>query len=146
MLNYYERNVGHEFDKQKEAPFINKRYEHAPHLHVPSHGEKVWPCSADSGQHTYHTIARPPSYGPPERILTDQLGGGGPGAPSRPWPTHSSDYGGSGLVWSNVRQKVTLGRVPVTLQKSPLVCLLQQIWASYDNARVPTYYKKINDQ
>ena len=70
MLNYYGRNVGHEFDKQKEAPFINKRYEHAPHLHVPSHGEKVWPCSADSGQHTYHTIARPPSYGPLERILT----------------------------------------------------------------------------
>ena len=60
MLNYYGRNVGHEFDKQKEAPFINKRYEHAPHLHVPSHGEKVWPrsSSADSGQHTYHTIAR----------------------------------------------------------------------------------------
>ena len=89
MLNYYERNVGPELTKQKEAPFINKRYEHAPHLHVPSHGEKVWPCSADSGQHTYHTIARPPSYGPLERILTDQLGGGGPGAPSRPWPTHS---------------------------------------------------------
>ncbi len=98
MLNYYERNVGHELTKQKEAPFINKRYEHAPHLHVRSHGEKVWPCSADSGQHTYHTIARPPSYGPLERILTDQLGGGGPGAPSRPWPTDSSDYGGSGLV------------------------------------------------
>ena len=59
MLNYYGRNVGHEFDKQKEAPFINKRYEHAPHLHVPSHGEKVWPlCSADSGQHTY-TLTTP---------------------------------------------------------------------------------------
>ena len=81
MLNYYERNVGHELTKQKEAPFINKRYEHAPHLHVPSHGEKVWPCSADSGQHTNHTIARPPSYGPLERILTDQLGEGGGKSP-----------------------------------------------------------------
>ena len=54
------------------------------------------------------------------------------------------DDDGSGLVWSKVRQKVTLGRVPLTLQKSPLGCLLQQIWASYDNARVPTYYKNPN--
>jgi hypothetical protein len=50
-----------EFDKR---PFINnKRYEHAPHLHVPSHGEKVWPCSADRYERgkapasAYRTIA-----------------------------------------------------------------------------------------
>ena len=123
MLNYYERNVGHELTKQKEAPFINKRYEHAPHLHVPSHGEKVWPCSADSGQHTYHTIARPPSYGPLERILTDQLDEGGVQPPSRPCPPHSSAKSQSGLVGFNVTAKSDIGRVSCYPTKSPLVCL-----------------------
>ena len=125
MLNYYERNVGQELTKQKEAPFINKRYEHAPHLHVPSHGEKVWPCSADSGQHTYHTIARPPSYGPLERILTDQLGEGGAEAPSRPCPPHSSANSRSGLVGFNVTAKSDIGRGPVTQQN--------HLWFAFNN-------------
>ena len=37
--------------------------EHFPHLHVPSHGEKVWPQETHPGQHTGLAIARPPPYG-----------------------------------------------------------------------------------